>query len=417
MPQFRLAPLSLVLAAALTPIALAEKAPESQPTGDQPEAVETKAVETEAKGESQPEQSKPAQKPRVELAILLDTSGSMTGLINQARTHLWSIVNEFESIKRNGQRPDVYVALYEYGNSRLDEKTGWVRQIVPLTGDLDTISEKLFALTTSGGSEFCGQVIQSAVTELEWSTGPGVLRTVFIAGNEPFTQGPVDFRKACAAAADLGITVSTIHCGAEQTGIDTMWAEGAKLADGSYFHIEQNAVERPINAPQDTRIAELNAELNQTYIPYGNATERSRALGRQSAQDANALKLAPAAIAQRAFTKSSANYRNSHWDLVDAVRLKKVKLEAVPAEQLPEALRSMTLDQRREHVAAQQSRREAIQKEIQQLSAARAKHVAEVRRERVASGEAPASPMLGKAVGEAVREQAVASGFEVRPSR
>jgi hypothetical protein len=171
-------------------------------------------------------------KPLVQMAILLDTSGSMSGLIDQARTELWSIVNEFILAERDGRRPEVQVALYEYGNSRLSAESGWIRRILPLTTDLDKVSEELFALTTSGGEEYCGWVIRDATEQLAWSTAPDDLKVIFIAGNEPFTQGPVDYRQACKAAIAKGIIVNTIHCGTEREGIDGKWKDGAVLADG-----------------------------------------------------------------------------------------------------------------------------------------------------------------------------------------
>ncbi|MEK7483916.1 MAG: hypothetical protein AABZ60_06265, partial [Planctomycetota bacterium] len=39
------------------------------------------------------------QKPLIQMVILLDTSGSMDGLIEQAKTQLWKIVNEFIAAK------------------------------------------------------------------------------------------------------------------------------------------------------------------------------------------------------------------------------------------------------------------------------------------------------------------------------
>src|SRR5213594_1781981 len=100
--------------------------------------------------------------PLVQIAILLDTSGSMQGLIEQAKGQLWKIVNEFINAKQNGKRPELEVALYEYGKQTLSPATGWIRQIVPLTNDLDKISEELFKLTTNGGEEYCGWVIKDA---------------------------------------------------------------------------------------------------------------------------------------------------------------------------------------------------------------------------------------------------------------
>lgn len=353
-----------------------------------------------------PQTTKPAAKPRVELAILLDTSGSMSGLINQARAHLWEIVNEFESARRGGQRPDVYVALYEYGNDGLSQENGWVRQVVPLTMNLDKISEELFALTTNGGSEFCGQVIRAATDQLEWTEGPRVLRSIFIAGNEPFTQGPVDYRQACSAAAAKGITVSTIHCGDHQTGLNTQWADGAKLADGSYLSIDQNQALSQIQAPQDEELARLSSELNSTYIAYGGEKQREQAAARQEAQDSNAAKLAPAASSNRAITKASSNYRNA-WCLVEAVCERNVKLEDVPEDQLPEELKKMTLEERQTHLEGLGKRRGELKEQIKTLAAERDRYVAAERaKEAEQLGETLESAVTG-----AVRRQAEAADF------
>jgi Mg-chelatase subunit ChlD len=74
-------------------------------------------------------EARPAKQPVVQIAILLDTSGSMEGLIEQAKGQLWKIVNEFIAAKQNGQRPEVQVALYEYGKSSLAQSSGWIRRI------------------------------------------------------------------------------------------------------------------------------------------------------------------------------------------------------------------------------------------------------------------------------------------------
>src|SRR5688572_13503 len=131
---------------------------------------------------------KPA-KPVIQLAVLLDTSNSMDGLIDQARKQLWRVVNELASSKKNGVTPDLRVALYEYGNDSLPSSTGHIRRVLPLTSDLDKVSEELFALKTNGGSEYCGHVIDEATKHLEWSASSHDLKLIFIAGNEEFTQG------------------------------------------------------------------------------------------------------------------------------------------------------------------------------------------------------------------------------------
>jgi hypothetical protein len=338
-------------------------------------------------------------KPVVQMAILLDTSGSMSGLIDQARTELWAIVNEFIFARKHGQQPEVQVALYEYGNDGLPKKGGYIRQIVPLTTDLDKMSEELFALTTNGGQEYCGWVIREAADELRWSDSMDDLKVIFVAGNEPFTQGPVNYKDACAKAIERGIVVNTIHCGPDRQGIDGQWKDGAVIADGRYLNIDHNRQVVHIAAPQDKEIAELGSRLNQTYIPYGQ--EGAVARERQATQDQNALQASAEAVVQRAVAKSSANYSNTAWDLIDAVRAEQVDLDQIKRDELPENMQAMTAEERRTYVESQARQREELQVRIQHLNEQRKKHVDEELKKR--QGE---EQTLGSAVKQAIRAQA-----------
>jgi len=344
------------------------------------------------------------EKPLVQMAILLDTSGSMSGLIDQARAELWAIVNEFIFAKRNGEAPDLQVALYEYGKSSLPASEGYIRMIVPFTTDLDKVSEELFALRTNGGSEYCGWVIKEATQALQWSNSPDDLKVIFIAGNEPFTQGPVDYREACRTAVARGIVVNTIHCGTEKAGVDGKWKDGAMLADGQYLNIDQSRTAVHVAAPQDKRIAELGAMLNDTYIAYGRAGQV--AMERQSTQDRNAAAASPEAAHQRIVTKSSLYYRNEAWDLVDALGANKVKLEDVKEQDLPEKLRKMDMQERKTYIEAKAKQRVEIQKRIQELNEQRKKYVAE----QMSKQQQP-TDTLGAAVIKAVRDQAGKKNF------
>ena len=326
--------------------------------------------------------------PLVQLALLLDTSNSMDGLIDQAKTQLWNIVGQFAKTKLGGQTPELEVALYQYGNDDLPATEGYVRMVVPLTGDLDRISEALFALTTNGGEEYCGKVIEVATRQLDWKNSGHGLRSIFIAGNEPFSQGDVDYRAACKAAADKGITVSTIFCGDREEGIRTDWEQGAQLAEGSYLCIDQDKEVVSIRAPQDSELARLSGELNQTYLPYGDAQARQEYADRQQAQDVNAARAAVGAVAARAGFKASGLYKNSGWDLVDAASDGTIKLEDLTAEQLPQVMQPMSPAERRAYLGEVGQKRKAIQAQIQQFSAARDKHV-RAERARLAA-EAPA---------------------------
>lgn len=324
------------------------------------------------------------QKPLIQMVILLDTSGSMDGLIEQAKTQLWKIVNEFIAAKREGVRPEIQVALYEYGKQSIPAAEGYLRMIVPLSTDLDKISEELFALKTDGGDEYCGRVIKAAVEGLAWSKLNDDLKVIFIAGNEPFTQGDVDYKEACRLAISKGIIVNTVFCGPHQEGIDTQWKDGAMLADGMYLNIDQNQQVVHIVSPQDQKIEELGKKLNETYIAYGQQGLLSKE--RQEEQDSNAQASAPGVMLERAVCKSSANYANESWDLCDAITSGR-KLEEIPVEELPEEMKKMTLEERKAFLETKKKERESVQKEIQGLSDEREKFVAEKRREMSQVGE------------------------------
>ncbi|HPO50001.1 MAG TPA: VWA domain-containing protein, partial [Spirochaetota bacterium] len=223
----------------------------------------------------------------IQMAILLDTSNSMDGLIDQAKSQLWKIVNELALSKKNGKSPRLEVALYQYGNSGLSDYDGYIEMVSPLTTDLDLISDKLFNLKTYGGDEYCGYVIKKATSDLKWNKSQGILKLIFIAGNEPFNQGKVDYRKSCKESISKGIIVNTIHCGDFQVGIDTFWKKGADIADGKYVCIDQSIRDVYVEAPQDKEIESLNKKLNDTYVYYGKGGAEKKEL--QVKQDSNAL--------------------------------------------------------------------------------------------------------------------------------
>ncbi len=348
-------------------------------------------------------------KPLVQIGLLLDTSNSMDGLIDQAKTQLWKIVNELIMAKKDGKRPDLRVALYEYGNNGLSPKEGYIRMVLPLTTDLDKVSEELFALKTNGGSEYCGKVLKEAAEALDWASSNDDFKVIFIAGNEPFTQGNVDYREACKEAITKGIIVNTIFCGPHERGIRTHWKDGADLADGSYMNIDQSRKVVHIRAPQDKKIAELGAKLNKTYVYYGIAGRAGAQ--RQEVQDANAMKARlSGSDVHRAVTKASANYRNPSWDIVDAVREGNVKLEELKKEDLPKEMQSMTPEERKAHVEANATQRKAIQEEIHKLNEERKRYVANEMKKRSESGE----QTFDAAIIKALREQAERKKFQLK---
>lgn len=346
-----------------------------------------------------------ATAPTIQIALLLDTSSSMDGLIDQARSQLWSVVNALDSATLHGQRPTLEIALYEYGNSELSPEAGFIRQVSPFTTELDRVSEALFTLDTMGGSEHAGQVIARSLDELDWREGG--LKVVFLAGNEELEQGPVGWRGAIERARGRGIVVNTVNCASGHGG-DPGWADAAALAGGRFIQIDHDARAVHVAAPQDAEIARLGLALNATYVGYGR--DGKWGLENQMAQDDNAEGIGVGSSVQRAMTKAGSRYANPSWDLVDAVDSATVSLDELEPEELPAEARGLAGGELQRFVDGKRRERESLKTELAALVKARAEHVAAA----AAAAEGPAR--LDTAIVESVLSQARSAGFTIEPA-
>ena len=315
-----------------------------------------------------------SDKQYIKVALLLDTSNSMDGLIDQAKAQLWDIVNDLSYAKCHGSKPNLQIALYEYGNDNLSADEGYIKQVLPFSNDLDEISKRLFSLSTNGGEEYCGHVIQTSLKQLNWGNNPDDLKLIFIAGNEPFTQGRVHYKDASVNAKEKDVTINTIFCGDYHQGISTNWKDGANLTNGDYMAINQNQATAYVMSPYDDDIIILNEKLNKTYVAYGHLGEEKRAL--QSEQDSNAETYSKANAVSRTVSKSSHLYKNNSWDLVDAVTLNEVTVEGLKKDDLPIELKGKTAAEIKVYITKKQVEREAIQKQIQDLNLKRKEYIA-----------------------------------------
>ena len=338
----------------------------------------------------------------IQVALLLDVSGSMDGLLEQAKTQLWQIVNELGEAKYQKEVPRLEIALYIYGGDHLEAEAGFVQQLTPLTTDLDLISEKLFELTTNGGEEYCGKAVESALLELNWTNKSEDLRMIFVAGNEPFSQGPVLYKQACLAAVQRDIIVNTIFCGPYAEGVETQWKDGADAGKGQYMNLDHNQEVAQIETPFDEQIVSLNSRLNDTYIAYGNRGADLKS--RQIKQDQNAQSYGLSNLTTRSVSKSKKAYSNQHWDLVDAAKEKDFEWEGV-RKSLNDSLASLPLSQLQGYVQGKEEERKGIQEKIKSLDMERKTFIQEKQKE---SAEAQT---LDQLMVEAVRKLATQKNY------
>lgn len=342
---------------------------------------------------------------KIQVALLLDTSNSMDGLIDQAKSRLWNIVNTLTTLKYKGQAPQIEIALYEYGNDGLKDEN-YIRQVTPLTQDLDLVSEKLFALRTNGGSEYCGAVIRDASTNLKWDGNENSMKLIYIAGNEAFDQGKINYKETISGAKKKNIYTNTIFCGSRDEGIQTFWQNGASLGEGKFFNIDSDRKVIYIETPYDVKISQYNSKLNDTYISYG--SRGSEMKSKQTTQDSNAEMQSASNAVERAVSKSKKNaYKNDHWDLVDKVEKDKSYISSIREEELPSELKGKSKDEINKIVAQKSADRNKIQKEIEVLAKQRQSFIdSEMKKRGNSEGDD-----LGKAIEKSIVELAKKNGY------
>ena len=338
--------------------------------------------------------------PHIQVAILLDTSSSMSGLINQTRTELWSVINALSEAHKDDVRPTLEIALYEYGQSSLPFWSRQIRQVTAFTTDLDQLSESLFSLTTNGGEEYSGAVIGHASSNLLWSNKNDDLKVIIIAGNESFSQGPVPYSSAIEQAQSKNIFINTIHCGNREVGIQDQWSAGAKLGKGEYFAIDHNQEVIYIETPFDDEISDLNIELNKTYLPYGSSGTSGQQ--RQQAEDQNSYRNRTAHIS-RSLSKSSGYYNNASWDIIDASSDKTFSLDDIQESDLPDVLKNTSAEEKQTIINEYKEKRNSIKKRMAELKKLRSAYL----REHTSADKST----LGAAIIEALRKQAAKRNF------
>ncbi|MEO6347708.1 MAG: vWA domain-containing protein [Aquaticitalea sp.] len=346
--------------------------------------------------------SQPTNKQAIKVALLLDTSNSMDGLIDQAKAQLWELVNELSYVKCDDSKPNLQIALYEYGNDRLNSDEGYIRQVLSFSNDLDEISKQLFSLTTNGGEEYCGHVIKTSLNQLNWESNADDLKLIFIAGNEPFTQGKISYTEATKLANTKDVTINTIFCGDYEQGISTSWKDGADLTHGTYMAINHNQATTYVASPYDDKIMQLNHKLNKTYIAYGSFGSQKMAL--QAEQDKNAKGYSEANAVNRTVSKSSHLYKNGSWDLVDAEEKETFNYDDLKDKDLPKELQGKSKEDIKIYISKKREERTTVQEEIQQLN--------ELRRLYIMSQQKENNSSLESAMVNAIKIQAKQKNYK-----
>ena len=299
------------------------------------------------------------QRPRVDIVFALDTTSSMSGLIDGAKAKIWEIARHAQEGK---PAPEVRIGLVAY-RDRGDE---YVTKVLDLTGDLDTVYAKLMELEAAGGGDGPEHVIKGlndAVNEVHWSPDKRAVKLVYLVGDAPphedYNDG-MTLNTVLEDARQRGIRISAIRCGTDDTTL-AKWTSIATRTDGVVSSIEQNGgVQAAVTTPYDAELARLNAELAKTEIHYGSSADR------KEAADVLAANLAAPAAAQaeRAGFYAAQAAGPGGATKKDLTASKPSALAAVDPAQLPEEMQRMSADERTKFVEGKRAERESVLAQI-----------------------------------------------------
>jgi len=360
-----------------------------------------------ANGEAAP--AKGEERPLIEVAFVLDTTGSMGGLLETAKRRIWSIANE---VVRARPSPEVRMGLVAYR----DRGDAYVTKVTPLDADLDRVYLDLTALAADGGGdgpESVNQGLRDAVTKLAWTREDRVLKVIFLVGDAPphmdYDQD-VPFARTCEEAVRAGIVINTLRCGGAGD-TEEVWREIARLSEGTYASIPQEGG-GTVATPFDERIAALGGRMSSGFTAYGERKERDRAeeklrRGDGAAKEAGPAGAAASVAADRYAVLSARETLDEESDLVALVAGGRLRLEDLEKSRLPADLRDLSPEALKARIEALVKEREDFRKELSDLQEKRAKFLADAAKGAAAGGKSS----FDLEVAKALRAQAARKGF------
>ena len=352
--------------------------------------------------------------PQIEVVFVLDTTGSMGGLIQAAKEKIWAIAN---TLAQTDPTPNIKMGLLGYR----DRGDAYVTVSTDLSDDLDAMYVDLMNYRAGGGGdgpESVNQALYEAVSQFSWSDDSATYRVIFLVGDAPphmdYAQD-VKYAESVRLATQKGIIVNTIQCGSVAS-TTPVWQEIARLAEGEYFRVEQTGSAILASTPLDADLGELARELDKTRVYYGSEDDLRKVKEREKATDEIHSRAPSSALARRSvWNASAAGKKNFEGDkeLVGDLTDGRVDLDDVPEAELPAEVRALSSEERGRFFADKQAKRDELQEQIQELGAKRQAYIEEqVRKNHAAEGS------LDHGLYQAIRTQAEKKGliYETGPA-
>ena len=306
--------------------------------------------------------------PKIDVVFVLDTTGSMGGLIQTAKEKIWSIATTMASAQPT---PEIRIGLVAYR----DRGDSYVTKIVDLSDDLDSVYAKLMDFEANGGGdtpESVNKALYDAVHNMSWSQEDQAYQVIFLVGDAPphMDYNEVRYPQIVASALEKGIVINTIQCGEIPSAIEP-WTQIASLGHGIFFQVEQAGGSVAYTTPFDEEIADLSAKLDDTRLYYGTEEEKEKMRGKVAATDKLHEGASLASRARRGVFNVSAGGRTNLLgdnELVAAVASGSIDLNELDEDALPEALKPMARAEQEAFVAELAEERADLQRQIRELS-------------------------------------------------
>lgn len=347
------------------------------------------------------------QRQRIEVVFVLDTTGSMGGMIEAAKEKIWSIASSMASAE---SAPEIRMGLVAYR----DRGDSYVTRVLDLSGDLDSMYAALMEFQAAGGGdgpESVNQALNDAVNRISWSRDDNSYQVVFLVGDAPphmDYSNETQYPETVNQAKQRGIVINTIQCGGDHSTRHN-WNRIAQLGNGSYFQVDQSGSALAISTPFDTQIARLSEELDRTRIYYGSAAEKQAQQKKLAATDKLHADASVESRARRAtFNASRSGKVNflGEGELVDDIASGRVDIATIEREKLPAPMQTMAPAEQQALIEEKAAAREALQGKIGKLAEQRADFI---RQQVEARGDAETS--LDYKLYSTIKEQASKRGL------
>lgn len=340
----------------------------------------------------------------LEMVFVIDTTGSMGGLIEGAKQKVWSIVND---VQQRASRPSVKVGLVAYR----DRGDVYVTQVTPLTDDLDKVYTTLMDLQAAGGGDGPENVraaLAEGYSKAGWSEPrAGLAQIMFLVGDAPphAYENEPDVIDTARQAVRRQIIVNTIQCGT-QSDTKEIWQQVAQYGQGKYFAIAQDGGVETIETPYDAKLAELGRTIGGTYIAYGDKPTQTMNTDAVVAAESK-ISAGASNTAQADRTMNKALNKDAYrGDLLQDIENGRVRLTDLKEDALPDDLKKLSKAEREKVVARRLDERKRIRAEIMELGKQRTAFIAEQRKSVSRKGG------FDEAVAAALNEQLLKRGVK-----